>query len=54
MNRILTCFIATRAGMVSSISSKEPYDSPSTYYGMLPYRSQTPKGSQSRSFGGML
>ena len=49
MNRILTCFVATHAGMVSSNSSSRPYGPPSTYNGMLPYRS-SPK-AETRSFG---
>ena len=52
MERFLASLIATHTGIISSISSSKSYNSPSTYYGMLPYRSCT--SARTRSFGDKL
>ena len=54
MERFLTSLIATRTGIIASTSSSMPYDTPSSYNGMLPYRSYLPKETRSRSFGSRL
>ena len=48
VNMILTCFIATHAGMVTSISSSKSFDLPSSYNRTLLYHSSNTK---IRSFG---
>jgi hypothetical protein len=50
--RFLTCMIATRSGIISSVSSSRPHGRPSTYDRMLPYRS-IPK-NEARGFGTLL
>jgi len=51
--KILTSLFATRTGILTSDSSSSPYDLPSSYYGTLPYQTQSmmittdTRGSQS-------
>ena len=52
MNRFLTCFIATHAGISPSDMSTVSHETASTTYGMLPYQ-MCPK-AQIQSFGTRL
>ena len=54
VNGILTRFIATYAGIITSDSSSLPYDRPSSYYGTLSYQLNAKSYIQFRSFGSQL
>ena len=46
MNRFLTCFIATHAGISPSDTSTAPHGTTSIAYGMLPYQMRTRRKSE--------